>query len=103
MNLTQYVDVAILMVACIIYGMVFAVAVLLVLKEGKIEAPAFERIISRFQERQRQKTAALVDEYEDYLVRYERWYIKHWHLKVSSIDLSLIAPSFDTWREARGR
>jgi len=103
MNLIHYIDEAMLLLAIFIYGMMFAVAVLLVLQEGQIKAPAFERLVSRFQERQRQRTIALVKEYEAWLVGYERWYIKHWGLKVSSIDLSLIAPSFDTWREARGR
>lgn len=103
MNLTHYIDIAILMLACVIYGMVLAVAVLLVVKEGHIKAPAFERMVSRWQERQRQNTLALIEEYQSWLVGYERWYIKRWGLHVDKIDISLIAPSFDTWREARGR
>lgn len=103
MDLTHYVDDAVLTLAIFIYGMIFAVAVLLVLQEGQIKAPAFERLVSRFQERQRQKTLALIKEYEAWLADYERWYIRRWGLHVKSIDLSLIAPSFDTWREAKGR
>lgn len=103
MDLTHYVDEAVLALACFIYGLMFAVAVVLVLKEGRIEAPAFERLASRWQERQQQKTLALISEYKDWLVGYEYWYIRHWGLHVDYIDLSLIAPSFETWREAKGR